>query len=71
MAYQERDFLKNFSIPTYSSRLFKLTEGGSLYFALNLRSDPALIDKLQIGIEKLKRDGKRDAIVQRYTQSMH
>ncbi len=51
------------------SKLFKLSEGGSLYFAMNLQSDPALINQLQNGIEKLRHEGKIESIVRSYTKA--
>ena len=61
--------LKNIGMaPDAVSKLMKLSDGGSLYFGLNLRSDPALISKLQMSIDKLKREGKIDAIVRNYTK---
>ena len=47
-------------------KLMKLSDGGSLYFGVNLRSDPALIAQLQMSIDKLKREKKIEAIVRRY-----
>lgn len=62
--------LYDIGIPTDAvSKLFKLSEGGSLYFAMNLQSDPALINQLQNGIEKLRHEGKIEAIVRSYTKS--
>ncbi len=62
--------LKNFSVPPETfTKLLKLSEGGSLYFAMNPQSDPALIDKLQTNIDKLKREGKIEAIVRNYTKA--
>lgn len=60
--------LQNTEIPSDEiSKLMKMSDGG-LYFALNLQSDPVLIDKLQSSIDKLKREGKIDAIVRSYTK---
>lgn len=49
-------------------KLIKLYDGGSLYFGMNLGSDPTLIEKLQSSVDKLRREGKMNAIVQRYTK---
>jgi polar amino acid transport system substrate-binding protein len=49
-------------------KLMKLSDGGSLYFGMNLQSDPVLVEKLQSSVDKLRRDGKISAIVQQYTR---
>ncbi|MES2047379.1 MAG: transporter substrate-binding domain-containing protein [Pseudomonadota bacterium] len=61
--------LQNFSVPSESfTKLIKLSDGGSLYFALNPQSDPVLIERLQTSIDRLRREGKIDAIVRSYTK---
>lgn len=61
--------LKNIGMPSDAvSKLFKFSDGGSLYFALNLRSDPVLVNKLQSAVDKLRSEGKIEAIVRRYTK---
>ncbi|MBC3872576.1 transporter substrate-binding domain-containing protein [Undibacterium sp. LX15W] len=49
-------------------KLMKLYDGGALYFGMNLESDPGLVEKLQISVDKLRREGKINAIVQQYTK---
>ncbi|MBR7799800.1 substrate-binding periplasmic protein [Undibacterium fentianense] len=49
-------------------KLMKLHEGGDLYFAMNLQSNPELVEKLQASVEKLRRDGKIQLVVQQYTK---
>lgn len=49
-------------------KLMKLYDGGSLYFGMNINSDPSLIEKLQNAVEKLRRDGKIQSFVQQYTK---
>ena len=49
-------------------RVMKVTEGGSIYFAMNLQSDPVLVEKLQTAVERMKREGKIQSIVQHYTK---
>jgi polar amino acid transport system substrate-binding protein len=61
---------KNFDIPADSFvRLMKLYDGGGLYFGMHLDSDPALIEKLQASLEKLRRESKIQSIVQQYTKT--
>lgn len=48
------------------SKVFKLSEDGAYYFALNLQSDPALVRKLQQAVDKLRADGRLDTIVKNY-----
>lgn len=52
--------------PSTVSKLMKLTDDGAYYFALNLNSDPALVKDLQAAIDKLRHDGKIDAIQRQY-----
>lgn len=47
-------------------KLMKLQDGGALYFGMNLQSDPVLVEKLSSSLEKLRRDGRVQAIVQQY-----
>lgn len=51
-------------------RVMKFYDGGSIYFGLNLQSDPSLVEKLQNAVDKMRRDGKIQSIVQRYTKKM-
>lgn len=53
--------------PGAVNRLMKLSDEGAYYFALNLGSDPAMVRKLETALEKLRHDGKVDAIVRKYT----
>lgn len=46
----------------------KLTDEGAYYFALNLQSDPAVVERLQTALDKLRRQGRVEALVRRYTQ---
>lgn len=55
--------------PNAVSRLMKLSEEGAYYFALNKESDPALAEKLDAALDKLRHDGKVDAIVRKYAAS--
>lgn len=52
--------------PTTVSKLMKLTDDGAYYFALNLNSDRGLVKDLQAAVDKLRRDGKIDAIQRQY-----
>lgn len=59
--------LRNAGItPTTVSKLMKLTDDGAYYFALNLNSDAVLVKDLQAAIDKLRHDGKIDAIQRQY-----
>jgi len=55
--------------PNAVSRLMKLSNEGAYYFALNLESDPKLVHKLDAALDKLRHDGKVDAIVRKYAAS--
>jgi polar amino acid transport system substrate-binding protein len=48
----------------------KINDTGAYYFALNRKSDPMIVAKLQAGIDKLRREGKIDAIVLQYTKQI-
>lgn len=48
------------------TKLMKLSDEGAYYFALNVRSNPALVTKLQLAVDKLRADGRLDAIVKNY-----
>ena len=50
------------------SKLMTLSEGASYYFAFNLKTDPAIIEKLQSSIDRLRREGKIEDIVRKYMQ---
>ena len=64
--------LKNSGLPSDAViKLLKLSDGNSVYFGVNLRSDPALVERLQISVEKLKRERKFDAIVRSYIKESY
>lgn len=48
------------------TKLMKLSDDGAYYFALNVRSNPALVTKLQQAVDKLRAEGRLDAIVKNY-----
>lgn len=61
--------LQNTGLPSKEmTKLMTLSEGGAYYFAFNLQTDPVMIEKLQNSIDRLKREGKIELIVQKYTQ---
>ena len=61
--------LKNIGLPPDAVvKLLKLSDGNSLYFGLNLGSDPALVNQLQASIDKLKSEKKIEAIVRSYVK---
>lgn len=51
--------------PSAVSKVIKIHDG-DLYYAFNLKSDPAMVKKLQASIDKLRREGKIDTIVAQY-----
>lgn len=54
--------------PHSVKKLFKLSDVGAYYFAMNLDSNPALVRRLQKGIDQLRQSGKLDAIVHQYVE---
>jgi ABC-type amino acid transport substrate-binding protein len=46
----------------------KLADEGAYFYAFNLKSNPEVVGRLQAAIDKLKRQGRVDALVHRYTQ---
>ena len=56
---------------TAVTKLMKINDGGAYYFALNPKSDPIIVGKLQTAIDKLRREGKIDAIVRQYTKQIN
>ena len=49
------------------TKITKLTEDGAYFFALNPRSDPVTVQRLQTSLDKLRRSGRVDAIVKQYS----
>jgi polar amino acid transport system substrate-binding protein len=47
-------------------KLMTLSEDGAYYFAFNLKTDPAVIEKLQRSLDRLKREGKLEEIIRKY-----
>lgn len=61
---------KSFGIPPNTiKRMMKLNDGAALYFGMNLKTQAELVRKLQASVDKMKREGKIDLIVERYTKS--
>jgi polar amino acid transport system substrate-binding protein len=52
-------------------KLMKLADNGAYYFALNLKSDASLHDKLQRATDKLRKNGSIDRIVGNYAHRNH
>ena len=48
------------------TKLLKLSDDGGYYFALNKQSHPLLAIKLQQAVDKLRSEGRLDAIVRNY-----
>jgi len=46
----------------------KLTEQGAYFYALNRNTHPDVVARLQAALDLLRRQGRLDALVQRYTQ---
>ncbi|HEY9104203.1 substrate-binding periplasmic protein [Chitinimonas sp.] len=62
--------LRNARLPDSSVvKSLKLTDEGAYYFALNLKSDPAIVVRLQKALESLRSNGKIEALIRLYTQS--
>jgi polar amino acid transport system substrate-binding protein len=60
---------KNFQIADDKvKRVMKFFDGGGIYFGLNLQTDHALVEKLQTAVDKMKRDGRLQTIIQQYTK---
>jgi ABC-type amino acid transport substrate-binding protein len=62
---------KNFQIgDDQIKRAMKFFDGGSIYFGLNLKTDPSLLERLQSSVDKMRRDGRIQAIVMQYTKKL-
>lgn len=48
------------------TKLLKLSDDGAYYFALNRQSNPLVVRKLQQAVDKLRAEGRLDAIVRNY-----
>ena len=48
------------------TKLLKLSDDGGYYFALNKQSNPLMARKLQQALDKLRNDGRLEAIVKNY-----
>lgn len=48
------------------TRMTKLSEDGAYYFALNLKTHPDIVARLQTALDKLQRQGKLETIIRRY-----
>lgn len=55
--------------PDSVKKLMKLSDDGAYYFALNLKSDPALVVALQAAVDKLRHDGKIETLLRQYIAS--
>jgi polar amino acid transport system substrate-binding protein len=47
-------------------KLLRLNSEVSYYFALNLKTDPEIVKRLQASIDRLRQEGKIDAVVRKY-----
>lgn len=52
-------------------RLFKLSDEGGFYYALNPHSEPTRVQALQAAFEKLRRNGQLDALLRPYLRPAH
>lgn len=48
------------------TKLLKLSDDGGYYFALNRQTNPLVVRKLQQAVDKLRAEGRLDAIVKNY-----
>ncbi|MDZ7918808.1 substrate-binding periplasmic protein [Rhodoferax sp.] len=48
------------------TKLLKLSDDGGYYFALNRQTNPLMVRKLQQAVDKLRAEGRLDAIVKNY-----
>ena len=53
--------------PNAVVKLLKLSDDGSYYFALNLASDPALVERLQTAVDLLRNNGSIDLMLKQYS----
>lgn len=60
---------KNFQIgDDQVKRAMKFFDGGSIYFGLNLQTDAVLVERLQNAVDRMRREGRVQTIVQQYTK---
>lgn len=52
--------------PQVVSRRFKVSDAGAYYFALNPKTNPAIVQRLQQAYQKLQRQGRLDRMVHAY-----
>ncbi|MGQ5523334.1 substrate-binding periplasmic protein [Chitinimonas sp. PSY-7] len=52
--------------PGAVKKLFKFTDDGGYYFALNPKSDPTMITNMQSALDAMRKDGRLQALVRRY-----
>jgi polar amino acid transport system substrate-binding protein len=57
--------------PKAVRKLMKLSDGGAYYYAFNLNSNPDLIRRVQLALDKLRKKGALSGIVERYTLTLH
>lgn len=63
--------LRTLGLPSSTVRqAFKLSDEGAYYYALNRKTDPALVQRLQAAFEQLRASGQLQKIVRDYTQAV-
>lgn len=63
--------LRSANLPSGAvTKASKLSEDGAYYFALNLQTDPAVVQRMQASLDKLRRSGRLDAITRQYSSGL-
>ncbi|MGQ0708287.1 MAG: substrate-binding periplasmic protein [Rhodoferax sp.] len=63
--------LRTLGLPAGAVRqAFKLSEEGAYYYALNRKTDPLVVQKLQAAFEQVRASGQLQKIVRDYTQAV-
>ncbi len=52
------------------TKVSKLSEDGAYYFALNLQTNPAVVQRMQASLDKLRRLGRMEAFTKAYTSGL-
>ena len=63
--------LRSANLPSGAvTKASKLSEDGAYYFALNLQTDPAVVQRMQASLDKLRRSGRLEAITRQYSSGL-
>jgi polar amino acid transport system substrate-binding protein len=52
------------------TKVSKLSEDGAYYFALNLQTDPAVVQRMQASLDKLRRLGRLETLSKAYSTGL-